>query len=564
MRIRVIATVVLYLTLILSIDRLYAWGNGGYSSNPYEARYGTHDWVAEHALDWLLEEAKWWIAEYMNWYLYGTELPDNGQAPDGIGDTYLHHIYFDADGSLIDDSAARRANDTYHRALEYLLLGNLTAAAKYAGAMTHYIADMAVFGHVMGRGTVWGEEKHHSDYESYVNSKTSSYHSDFGAFLSFDGELRIISAYDAAVELAYDTTFDRLGRGLTCLWMDENYDWSKPLFVDRVGESLNLAVNYVADVLYTLYIDYKSRMQVTYVQVTFTAIGLDEDANGTVVRVDGVDYGYDDLPLTFGWILGSTHTYEWMEYVYSYEYGKRYVNHNPPYFNITVEEPGLICPVYHTEYAVYIANGDGGTTNPPPGLYWFDENSTITVTAIPSEGYVFEKWIDSTEYRENPLTVIIHSPLHLEPFFTEHFDFSMSVKPGEGAAKKGENVSIHVDVGLLRGAGNVTLSILDPPVGIYYTLSVKSGSPPLSSTLTVSIGRNAKPGVYDLTILAESRSVRRMAIYKLTILESEESWIQQNQLLIALLSISAIIIIAIVLLSRRRIRKMNPKESKKP
>jgi len=91
---------------------------------------------------------------------------------------------------------------------------------------------------------LWVGEKHHSDYEAYVDSRTSSYRSEFELFLSFDGELRIISAYDAAVELAYDTTFDRLGRGLTCLWMDENYNWSNPIFVARVGESLNLAVNY--------------------------------------------------------------------------------------------------------------------------------------------------------------------------------------------------------------------------------------------------------------------------------------------------------------------------------
>jgi len=59
-------------------------------------------------LDWLPSEARSWILEYMSWYLYGTELPDNGRAPDGIGDTHLHHVYFDADGRLMDDAAARR------------------------------------------------------------------------------------------------------------------------------------------------------------------------------------------------------------------------------------------------------------------------------------------------------------------------------------------------------------------------------------------------------------------------------------------------------------------------
>ena len=33
--------------------------------------------------------------------------------------------------------------------------------------------------------------------------------------------------------------------------MDAHYDWSDPEFVDECGESLNLAVNAVADVLHT-------------------------------------------------------------------------------------------------------------------------------------------------------------------------------------------------------------------------------------------------------------------------------------------------------------------------
>lgn len=105
-----------------------------------------------------------------------------------------------------------------------------------------------------------GAEAHHSDYEDYVNSRTSSYNSEFNAFLRFDGELKFLTAYDAAVELAYDTTFDRSGRGLTCTWMDRNYNWNDSIFRGRAGESLNLAVNYIADTLYTLYMVYVTQV----------------------------------------------------------------------------------------------------------------------------------------------------------------------------------------------------------------------------------------------------------------------------------------------------------------
>jgi hypothetical protein len=66
---------------------------------------------------------------------------------------------------------------------------------------------MAVFGHVMGSSTEWGTEAHHSDYETFVNERTSSYNAEFNSFLSFDSNLATISAYDAAKNLAYDTTF---------------------------------------------------------------------------------------------------------------------------------------------------------------------------------------------------------------------------------------------------------------------------------------------------------------------------------------------------------------------
>jgi hypothetical protein len=183
-------------------------------------------------------------------YLYGTELPDNSQAPDGVGDTTKHHVYFYADGSVQDDVAADRAEEEYVKAVAAYNAGNFSGAAKQLGMVTHYISDMAVFGHVMGAATDWGAETHHSDYEYYVLTRTNSYVDDFDSFLVFDGSLSALLAYDAAVRLANDTTFDAGGQ-YTCVWMDMHYNWSDAAFKNRCGESLNLAVNAVADVLHT-------------------------------------------------------------------------------------------------------------------------------------------------------------------------------------------------------------------------------------------------------------------------------------------------------------------------
>jgi len=238
--------------LTASAAEVSGWSNGGYSADPANPDYGTHDWIAEHALDWLPLEEKQFLLDNKASYLYGTELPDNNQAPDGIGDTTKHHVYYFADGSVQDDVAADRASEEYANAVNFYNSGNFGEAAKHLGMVTHYITDVAVFGHVMGASTAWGAETHHSDYENYVQTRTNSYVDDFDSFLVFDGNLGTISAYDAALTLANDTTFDENGQ-YTCVWMDQNYDWNDAVFKNRSGESLNLAVNLVADLLHTFY-----------------------------------------------------------------------------------------------------------------------------------------------------------------------------------------------------------------------------------------------------------------------------------------------------------------------
>lgn len=251
-------TCVLILGLLLgafsSVSGVFGWSNGGFSVDPANPDYGTHDWIAQHASDWLPTGEKQFILDNLSSYLYGTELPDNGGAPDGIGDTTKHHVYYHADGSLQDDAAAVRAQEEYASALSLYLANDLVNTSKTLGAMVHYISDVAVFGHVMGSSTDWGNEVHHSDYENYVNGRTDTYNDEFNSFLMFDGDLNSITAYNAALTIANDTTFDTNG-DLTCAWMDQNYNWSDPTFKNRCGESLNLAVNLVADVLHTFAIE---------------------------------------------------------------------------------------------------------------------------------------------------------------------------------------------------------------------------------------------------------------------------------------------------------------------
>ncbi len=257
MRKRSLLLPVVYCLFLLLFSSLYlvsvgAWSNGGYSADPDNPDYGTHDWIAQHALDYLPTNEKQYILDRLSTYLYGTELPDLSQSSGGIGDSTLHHIYFRSNGVLQDDSAADRAYAEYNRTLAYLRSSDYVNAAKYAGVMIHYIADLAVFGHVMGASTDWGSESHHNDYESYVNARTATYSAEFNTYLAFDGHLDTVNAYEAARSLAYNTTFGSRG-SYSCTWMDTYYDWGDAEFKNRCGESLSLTVNYVADVLHTLY-----------------------------------------------------------------------------------------------------------------------------------------------------------------------------------------------------------------------------------------------------------------------------------------------------------------------
>jgi hypothetical protein len=238
--------------LLLGVKPTLGWSNGGYSDNPAQPDYGTHDWIAQHALDYLPVQEKQYITDNLASYLYGTELPDNSQPADGIGDTTKHHVYYSASRDLVDNASAQRANAEYNLALNFLKAQDNVDAAKTAGIMTHYIADLAVFGHVMGASTPWGSETHHSDYEDYVDARTANYAVSFNTYLSYDGSLTTLTAYNAAVNIAYDTTFGG-NNHLTCVWMDDNYNWSNSTFTDRCGQSLNLAVNDITDVLHTLY-----------------------------------------------------------------------------------------------------------------------------------------------------------------------------------------------------------------------------------------------------------------------------------------------------------------------
>jgi hypothetical protein len=81
----------------------------------------------------------------------------------------------------------------------------------------------------------------------------------------------------------------------------------------------------------------------------------------------------------------------------------------------------------HTLNAVFVAapvhnlsisTSTGGTTSPPPGIYTYDEGTTVRVTAYPSSGYVFDHWVlDGATITGNPIDVLMDTDHSIKAFF---------------------------------------------------------------------------------------------------------------------------------------------------
>ena len=234
-------------TIVLSMAALQgaqAWSNGGYSSDPNNPDYGTHDWIADKALTVQTRDVTFLTTTYHAKYLLGTEAPDN---PAYIGDSTNHHVYYYSGGAIQDDVGADRALAMYQTALGYLTSADFGNAAYYIGAMAHYISDVGVFGHTMGASTDWGSEVHHSDYENEFEAR-------LGTIPAPSIVLGNLAAYSATTGLAHTITFGS-GTIKSNVWMDTNYDWLNSIFSASAIASLYASVGAVAAVINHLLIE---------------------------------------------------------------------------------------------------------------------------------------------------------------------------------------------------------------------------------------------------------------------------------------------------------------------
>jgi len=69
-------------------------------------------------------------------------------------------------------------------------------------------------------------------------------------------------------------------------------------------------------------------------------------------------------------------------------------------------------------YSLTISAGSGGTTNPAPGIYFYDKKTEVTVRAIPNTHYRFACWSGDISGTDNPITITVDTNISITASFS--------------------------------------------------------------------------------------------------------------------------------------------------
>ncbi len=87
---------------------------------------------------------------------------------------------------------------------------------------------------------------------------------------------------------------------------------------------------------------------------------------------------------------------------------------------------------------------EGGTTNPAPGTYTYDEGEEVTVTATPNSGYRFDHWeLDGSNVGSDPTIIVSMDGDHeLEAYFTKTWHLEVKVGDESGSPLSGCSIRV--------------------------------------------------------------------------------------------------------------------------
>jgi len=170
------------------------------------------------------------------------------------------------------------------------------------------------------------------------------------------------------------------------------------------------------------------------VTIVFYAKGLNSNAQGTVLTVDGQSYSYSQLPLSIVVQSGSTISFSWSSPI-SGGTGTRFVWVSTSGLSTsqsgTITAPstsGNVTATYQEQfYLTMSANpSNGGSVSPSSG--WYNAGSSLQISANPYSGYLFVSWSGSGSGSysgaNNPASVTMNSPINE----TANFDIQVTIQ----------------------------------------------------------------------------------------------------------------------------------------
>ncbi|MFP3261650.1 MAG: DUF2341 domain-containing protein [Nitrososphaeria archaeon] len=154
--------------------------------------------------------------------------------------------------------------------------------------------------------------------------------------------------------------------------------------------------------------------------ITFSASGLNSNAQGTVLTVNGQSYTYSQLPVTIYASPGSSISFSWIspvsggtgtQFVWTSTSGLRTSQSG----TITVSSPGSVTASYKEQFYLTINANPSSGGSVSPGSGWYNAGTQVQISATANSGYQFASWSGSGSGSytgtNNPATITMNSPI---------------------------------------------------------------------------------------------------------------------------------------------------------
>ncbi len=209
-------------------------------------------------------------------------------------------------------------------------------------------------------------------------------------------------------------------------------------------------------------------------EITFDQTGVNTDFTGTVVVIDGNNYGVDTLPVSFFWDAGSIHSFAFQSPLVVTPNAKKYVWTSTSGLSplqtssITVSTSGSVTGNYKTQYYLTLETSPSGVAT-PSGEGWYNAGTPASISTdefVPGGSrYRFTGWTtgdmseitdpnspSTTVLMDEAKTVTANYVLQYQVTFTQTgvgTDFTGSVVTVNGTPKALSDLpfSIWVDTG---------------------------------------------------------------------------------------------------------------------